>query len=142
MWTDEQFDKYRKESTAFETTVENILGDESLRDCVRNVCSNLRNNSYRFRIVLADATDFKIEDEHNITFHIRRSDNLLTISVCDGCTNIFVEYISLRKWKLPDSFIDLDLFIDRTEHIFRCVSDTKKWIGEANKIVRRVEGKG
>ena len=106
MWTEEQFEQYRKESTAFETTVENILGDDSLRDCVRNVCSNLRNNSYRFRIVLADATDFKIEDEHNISFHIRRSDNLLTVSVCDGCTNIFVEYISLRKWNLPDRFID------------------------------------
>lgn len=142
MWTDEQFDQYRKESTALETSMENILGDESLRSCVRSVCSNLRNNSYRFRVVIADATDFKIEDEHNISFQIRRSDSILTISVCDGCTNIFVEYISLRKWNLPDRFIDLDLFIDRAEHVFRCVSDTKKWIGEANKIVRRVEGKG
>ena len=142
MWTEEQFDKYRKESTAFETTVENILGDESLRDCVRNVCSNLRNNSYRFRIVLADSTDFKIEDEHNITFQIRKFDNLLTISVCEGWNNIYVKCISLRKWNLPDRFIDLDLFIDRAEHVFRYASDTKKWIGEANKIVRRVEGKG
>ncbi len=141
MWTDEQFDKYRKENTALETSTDNILGDESLRSCVRSVCSNLRNNSYRFRVVFADATDFKIEDEHNISFQIRKSDNILTISVCDGCTNIFVEYISLRKWSLPDHFTDLDLLIDRAEHVFRCVSDTKKWIGEANKIVRRVEGK-
>ena len=142
MWTDEQFKQYRKESTALETSVENILGDESLRSCVRSVCSNLRINSYRFRVVIADATDFKIEDEHNISFQIRRNDNTLTISVCDGCTNIFVEYISLRKWKFPEHFIDLDLFIDRAEHIFRYASDTKKWIAEANKIVRRGEGKG
>lgn len=142
MWTDEQFDQYRKESTALETSVENILGDESLRSCVRSVCSNLRINSYRFRVVFADATDFKIEDEHNISFQIRKSDNILTISVCDGCTNIFVEYISLRKWSLPDHFTDLDLLIDRAEHIFRFASDTKKWIGEANKIVRRVEDQG
>lgn len=141
MWTDEQFSQYRKENTALETSVENILGDESLRSCVRSVCSNLRNNSYRFRVVFADATDFKIEDEHNVSFLISRNDNLLTISVCEGCTNIYVKCISLRKWNLPDHFTDLDLLIDRAEHVFRYASDTKKWIGEANKIVRRVEGK-
>lgn len=140
MWTDEQFDQYRKESTALETSMENILGDESLRSCVRSVCSNLRNNSYRFRVVFADATDFKIEDEHNISFQIRRSDNILTISVCEGWTNIYVKCISLRKWNLPDRFTDLDLLIDRAEHIFRYASDTKTWIGKANQIVKRVEG--
>ena len=76
MWTDEQFKQYRKESTALETSVENILGDESLRSCVRSVCSNLRINSYRFRVVFADATDFKIEEEHNISFQISRNDNI------------------------------------------------------------------
>ena len=142
MWTDEQFKQYRKESTALETSMENILGDESLRSCVRSVCSNLRNNSYRFRVVIADATDFKIEDEHNISFQIRKSDSILTISVCEGCTNIYVKCISLSKWSLPDHFTDLDLLIDRAEHVFRYASDTKKWIGEANKIVRRVEDQG
>lgn len=142
MWTDEQFKQYRKESTALETSVENILGDETLRSCVRTVCSNLRNNSYRFRVVLADGTDFKIEDENNISFGIRRNDSLIMISVCEGCANIFVQCISLRKWNLPERFPDLDLLIDRAEHIFRYASDTKKWIDEANKIVNRVEGQG
>lgn len=142
MWTDEQFDQYRKKSTALETSTDNILGDESLRSCVRSVCSNLRNNSYRFRVVLADATDFKIEDEHNVSFQIRRCDNILTVSVCEGWTNIYTKCISLRKWKLPDRFPDLDLLIDRAEHVFRYASDTKKWIDEANKIVNRVEGQG
>lgn len=141
MWTNEQFDQYRKESTALETSVENILGDESLRSCVRSVCSNLRINSYRFRVVFADATDFKIEEEHNISFQISRNDNILTISVCEGWNNIYTKCISLRKWSLPDHFTDLDLLIDRAEHIFRYASDTKKWIDEANKIVRRVEDK-
>ena len=98
MWTDEQFKQYRKESTALETSVENILGDESLRSCVRSVCSNLRINSYRFRVVFADATDFKIEEEHNISFQISRNDNILTISVCEGWNNIYTKCISLRKW--------------------------------------------
>lgn len=142
MWTDEQFKQYRKESTALETSTENILGDESLRSCVRSVCSNLRNNSYRFRVVLADDTDFKIEDEHNVSFQIRKFDNILTISVCEGWTNIYTKCISLRKWNLPDHFTDLDLLIDSAEHIFRYASDTKKWIDEASKIVNRVEGQG
>lgn len=142
MWTDEQFDQYRKESTALETSMENILGDESLRSCVRSVCRNLRNNSYRFRVVFADATDFKIEDEHNVSFQIRRSDSILTLSVCEGWTNIYVKCISLRKWNLPDRFTDLDLLIDSAEHIFRYASDTKTWIDKANQIVKRVESQG
>lgn len=142
MWTEEQFDKYRKESAALETSTENILGDESLRSCVRSVCSNLRNNSYRFRVVLADETDFKIEDEYNISFQILKSGSILTISVCDGLANIYTKCISLRMWNLPDRVIDLHLLIDRAEHIFLYASDTKKWIDEANKIVKRVEDQG
>lgn len=139
MWTDEQFKQYRTESTAFETSVENILGDESLRSSVRGVCSALRHNSYRFRIVTADATDFRIEDEYGNAFCIRRNDTILTLSVEHDLGNIYSKTISLRKW---NNYRVLDLLIDTAEHVFRGVSDTYRWVADTNKLVNRVEGQG
>lgn len=139
MWTDEQFSQYRKENSAFETMVENILGDNSLRSCAQCVCSNLRNNFYRFRIVLADATDFKIEDEYGNAFCVRRSGTILTLSVEHGCTNIYSKTISLRKW---NCYRDLGNLVDTVEHVFRSVSDTYRLKAEADMIVNRVEGQG